>query len=75
VYLVKEKAMQAVEIGSIRLSILLAKEYAPNSSAPNPLAINVVVRIKKNIVKTDVIVVNNISLKKGLNLNLITIYH
>jgi hypothetical protein len=49
-------------------TILLASEYAPNSSGPNPLARNRVTNIIDTIAAIDVIVVETISLRNGLRL-------
>ncbi len=57
-------------MGAIFDIILLAREYAPNSSGPRPLAKNRMIKIIDIIAISEVIVVVTIFLRKGLNLML-----
>jgi len=49
--------------------ILLAREYAPNSSGPKPLAKNRMIKIIDTIDIREVIVVVTMFFRKGLNLS------
>ena len=57
-------------MGAIFDIILLAREYAPNSSGPSPLAKNRMIKIIDIMVIREVIVVVTIFLRNVLNLML-----
>ena len=62
--------MQSVATGIMFDAILLASEYAPNSSGPSPLAKNLIINMIDMTDIMEVIVVARMSLRKGLNLTL-----
>lgn len=60
--------IERITRGAMFAITLLAREYAPNSSGPNPFAKNRVTNIRAMVTVKEVMVVETISLKKGLNL-------
>ena len=63
-----ETLIERITRGAMFAITLLAREYAPNSSGPNPFAKNRVTNIRAMVTVKEVMVVETISLKKGLNL-------
>jgi len=70
IYRARPIFIERVARGMIFDIILLAREYAPNSSGPRPLAKNLIIKIMEIIVMREVAVVVTIFLRKGLSLNL-----
>ncbi len=58
---------ERIAMGAIFDIILLAREYAPNSSGPRPLAKNRMIKIMDITVIREVIVVVTMFFRKGLN--------
>ena len=62
-----ETLIERITSGAMFATTLLAREYAPNSSGPNPFARKRVTNIREMVTAKEVTVVETISLKKGLN--------